>query len=117
MKTEDLVRALAADHAAHGSTLEWGMRRAGVLASIIAMGLYAVMLGPRPDVVAGAGEPRFAFKLTLTILLATTSVMLGLRLARPAAGARTWFVAIATVPMLLSAAVLVELSVVPHALW
>src|SRR5262245_53280444 len=117
MKTEDLIRALVADHAARRSTLEWELGRAVVLGSMIATGLYAVMLGPRPDIVAAAGEPRFAFKLALTILLATTSLLLGLRLVRPAAGARTWFVAIAAVPMLLSAAVLVELIAVPRALW
>jgi hypothetical protein len=117
MKTDDLIRALAADHAPRGASLEGALARAVALGFAIAGALFLVILGPRPDVATAMGEPRFVFKFVITLLLAASSLMLGLRLARPADGTRPWSWALAAVPVILLAAVLVELAAVPRASW
>jgi hypothetical protein len=116
MKTDDLISALAADHAPRVS-LKRDMTRAALVGFVLAAVLFAVTLGPRPDIATVAGEPRFAFKIVLTLLLAATSFGLGLRLAHPADGAKPWWLALAVVPFLLAIAVLTELSVLPAASW
>jgi hypothetical protein len=105
---------LAADHAARGASLELRLAAAVAIGFAIAAGLFLLTLGPRPDLATALGEPRFVFKLLMTLLLAASSLMLGLRLARPAAATTAWSLVLATVPVLLLLAVIVELSVVPQ---
>jgi hypothetical protein len=117
MKTDELIHALAADHAPRGTALEWRLAGAVLAGFAVAAAFFAVMLGPREDFAEVLGEPRFAFKLLLTLLLAAVSLGLGMRLARPAAGARPWSLALAAVLVVLALAVLIELIVVPPASW
>jgi hypothetical protein len=117
MKTDDLIRALAADHAARAPSLERALARAVALGLAISAALFAAILGPRPDLAVVIGEPRFAFKLLLTLLLAASSFMLASRLARPARDTKRWWLVLAAVPVLLAAAVLTELSVLPAGSW
>jgi hypothetical protein len=117
MKTDDLIRALAADHAARAPSLERSLARAVALGLAISAALFAAILGPRPDLAVVIGEPRFAFKLLLTLLLAASSFMLASRLARPARDTKRWWLVLAAVPVLLAAAVLTELSVLPAGSW
>jgi hypothetical protein len=116
MKTEDLVRALAADHSARDRSLEWSLASAS-LAGMAAAALFVLTLGARDDLVDALADPRFVFKLGLMLLLAASSAMLALRLARPAAGTTTWLLALGTVPLLLLIAVIVELIFLPRAAW
>jgi hypothetical protein len=117
MNTEDLVRALAADHSARDHSLEWGLASATLAGLVAAAALFVLALGPRDDLADLLTDPRFVFKLGLMLLLAASSAMLALRLARPAAGAMTWSLALATVPILLLIAVIVELISLPRASW
>jgi hypothetical protein len=117
MKTDDLIRALAADHAARGASLERALAGAVALGFAIAATLFVLFLGPRPDIATELGDPRLAFKFAITLLLAASSVMVGLRLARPTDGTRAWSLALAAVPVILLAAVLIELAVMPRASW
>ena len=117
MKTDDLIRALAADHAPRGVSLEWRLTRAALIGFAVAGALFALILGPRPDIAAVAGDPRFAFKIVLTLVLAAASLALALRLARPAANAKPWWLALAAVPVVVALAVLIELSVLPAVSW
>jgi hypothetical protein len=117
MKTDDLIRALAADHAPRGASLAWGLTRGALLGFAIAAALFAMILGPRPDLVEAFGEPRFAFKVLMALVLAGSSFMLSLQLARPAHRTKPWSLVLAAVPVLLALAVLVELSVLPSAEW
>jgi hypothetical protein len=117
MKTEDLVRALAADHVAQARPLEWTLAAAVATGFLLAAALFVLTFGPRDDLAEVLVDPRLVFKLGLMLLLAASSAMLALRLARPAAGATTWSLALATVPLLLFIAVIVELILLPRASW
>ncbi len=116
MKTADLIRALAVDGIAPPSP-----RRALALALIpgvaIAACLYFAVLGLRPHFLTLLGEPRFLFKVCVTILLAALSCVLVLRLARPGANARGAALLVAIAPALLAVAVGAELFAVPAAEW
>jgi hypothetical protein len=83
MKTDDLIRALAADNATPRTGLERALLFAIVPGLAVAAILFAVLLGPRPDLAQVAGEPGFLFKLFATLSLAVTASWLLLRLARP----------------------------------
>jgi hypothetical protein len=119
MRTDDLINALAQDHAAH-PRLE-PLRRTFVAAMALGLGIavvaFALALGIRPDIVSALATWRFDFKLVLTLTLALTSARLVWRLARPAANARAAELAMATGPLLLLGAVLYELWVIPEAAW
>jgi hypothetical protein len=115
MKTDALIRALAADHAVRAAPLERYL--AGALAAAVAVSaiLFAVILGPRDDIAAAMHTPRFIFKFVVTLTLAASAGLLVLRLARPGALVRS--VWLAAGPALLISAVLVELVLVPVLSW
>jgi hypothetical protein len=117
MKTDELIRALTADHAPRGASLERALAGAAAAGFATAAALFVLILGPRPDIVTAFGEPRFAFKFVITLLLAASSAMVGLRLARPMDPASPWRAVLAAVPIILLVAVLVELIVVPLGSW
>ena len=81
------------------------------------MALFAVTLGPRPDLALVTSDMRFLFKFVVTLLLALCSALLVWRLVRPGAPARLQIVALAFVPLVLAAGVLVELFVLPTPSW
>ena len=84
MKTSDLVRALAADCAAAPLSLRQLFGIAMIPGVAIALSLYFVNLGPRLHLLALFAEPRFLFKVCLSLLLAVLSATMGLapRLSR-----------------------------------
>ena len=65
MKTEDLINALAEDHAARPQpgSLRWTFFVAVALGLIIAAIAFALVLGVRPDVALAMQTWRFNFKL------------------------------------------------------
>ncbi len=101
MKTDDLIRALAAD----GATPRAGLARVLVLAAIpgiiVAAILFAVLLGPRPDLAEVAGDPGFLFKLVVTLTLAATASWLLLRLSRPGVEAGAAAIALLAAPTMI----------------
>jgi hypothetical protein len=62
MQTDDLVHALAADHgtraAAPGRVLAFAL----VAGLAVAAAMFALLLGPRPDIAVALGSPRFLIK-------------------------------------------------------
>lgn len=117
MKTNELIKALAADSgrpAASLSSVWWG---AAGLAIAFAAAAFLVMLGPRPDIAAALGTPRFLFKFVVTITLALSAFGIVRTLARPG---ETWSKAapyLAAAPVVLAAAVIVELFSLPPETW
>ncbi len=77
MKTEDLINALAEDHAARPQpgSLQW-IFVAMALGLTIAAIAFALVLGVRPDVALAMQTWRFDFKLVMTFTLAITSARL-----------------------------------------
>jgi hypothetical protein len=117
MKTDDLIRALTSDLAPPGPSIETRFAVAFLPGLLIALALFAVTLGPRPDLVLVASDMRFLFKFVVTLLLALCSALLVWRLVRPGAPARLQIVVLAFVPLVLAGGVLMELFVLPTASW
>ena len=117
MKTDDLIRALAADSATRPMPPGRALALALIPGVAIALGFHFAILGLRPHLFALLGEPRLLFKLCLTVLLAALSGVLVSRIARPGTGVRRSVLMLAIVPALLLVANLAELLVVPSTLW
>jgi hypothetical protein len=119
MKTEDLINALAEDHAARPQpgSLQRTFFVALALGLTIAAIAFALVLGVRPDVALAMKTWRFDFKLVMTFTLAITSAQLVWRLSRPAVDARSAEMALAIAPLLLLGAVTYELWSVPEPEW
>lgn len=117
MRTDDLIRAIAADGKARETAPEPTLCGGLMVAAAVAAGLFFLTLGPRPHFLALLGEPRFAFKLGLVVLLAGASCRLVLRLARPGADPHGTVSLLASVPVLLAIGTLAELLAVPAGQW
>jgi hypothetical protein len=116
VKTQELIRALAADAARPPVPINRYLSIAlagGVALSVL---LFLVTLRARPDVAAGDWTPAFCFKLIVTLVLAGTSAALLSDVARPMPGLRHRLVLIFA-PVLLIAGVLLELFTVPSGDW
>jgi hypothetical protein len=100
MRTDELVRALAADR--HDDRPLW-LRVGGALVVGLAVAavLFMLTLRPRADVAAAMHDPRFNFKFAITLTLAFAAGGLLLRLARPGARRGWWAAALLLVPALL----------------
>ena len=119
MKTEDLINALAEDHAARPQpgSLQRTFFVAVALGLTIAAIAFALTLGVRPDVALAMQTWRFNFKLVMTFTLAITSARLVWQLSRPAVDPRSAEMALAIAPLLLLGAVTYELWSVPEPEW
>lgn len=117
MKTDDLIRSLAADLTVSRSSLELRFAATVMPGLLLALVLFAVTLGPRPDLAAAMGDRRFIFKFVITLLLALCSELLIGRLARPGAAMRWQLLLLATVPAVLALGVGAELTALPRSLW
>jgi hypothetical protein len=117
MKTNDLIRALAADSATRPMSLRQAFAVAMIPAVVIAACLFLAILGPRPHFFGLLAEPRFAFKICLALLLAALSAGLVKRLGKPGAGTHRDILRLAIVPALLGAGIASELLAVPPDLW
>jgi hypothetical protein len=118
MKTDDLIRALAADGDSATSSIG---RLVGIrlLPAVgVAIGIYFAVLGVRPHLLTAIdSDPRVAFKIGLMVVLLCLSVPVTLRLAKPAAGPGAAAVALISVPALLLLAVAYECFAFPEADW
>jgi len=117
MKTDDLIRALTSDLGALGASIEARFAMAFLPGVLLALALFAITLGPRPDLMLVAGDVRFLFKFVVTLSLALCSALLVWRLVRPGAPARLQIAVLAFVPLVLAAGVLMEMMVLPVPSW
>lgn len=117
MKTDDLIRAIAADAtppaAAPGSRLALALL-AGVIA---AGGLFMILLGPRGNALASLESLRFLLKFAVTLSLALVAAGLALRLVRPGAPAGLWRGALLLSPGLLLIGIAGEMLALPRESW
>jgi hypothetical protein len=117
METSDLIEALGKDAKAKAASLAAVLTGAGLAAIIVAFVLFAVLIGPRPDLAAAAGTPRFLFKFVVTLALVLAAAALLAALARPGASRRTRAQMLLVAPLLLGVAVAVEFLAVPREAW
>ena len=116
MNTDRLITALAADgaqDAAPGRALSW----AALAGLAIAVILFFVLLGPRPDFMPAMHSWRFVFKFVAALALAASAALLVARATQPATACGPVDMVLALAPALLLAAVIVELVAVPQAAW
>ena len=116
MRTDELIRALAADSARPVVPIErWltGALGAGIALSAV---LFLAALHTRPDIGQAAYTPAFGFKLVVMLSLAATAAFLLSDVARPMPPVR-WQRALPLAPALLAAGVIFELVTVPAHSW
>ena len=117
MKTDDLIRTLAADPPAHGWSMPALLALAALAGLAVSVGLYFAAIGPREDIAAAAHSLRFLLKPAETLLLAMLAAPALLRLAQPGAPWRQATLLIAVVPAVVAIAVVAELIAVPRVQW
>lgn len=116
MKTDDLIKMLSQDAAVTTNVaraIGWAIVGGTLIAGL---GFFAV-IGFRPDIAQALETVRFVFKFVVTISLAIAAIGMVLRIARPGVPLNGWGWALAAAPILLGAAVLIELSVTPETVW
>jgi hypothetical protein len=116
MKTEQLVELLARDETRApppGSSL----LRALLPAALVAVAVFAVLVGFRPDLPQALRSTWFNFKvlLNVSLWLAATGVLLGM--ARPGVAASGWMRVLWAVPVLLLLGAGAELLRLPSGQW
>ena len=116
MKTEDLIGALAQDGLGRR-----GIDRAIGLSLLVGCAVATIVffwrIGFRPDIDAVMMQPRFMLKFAVTLPLAATAAAFLLRIARPGVPYGPWGWALAISPIILTMAVVVELFLLPEAVW
>jgi hypothetical protein len=117
VKTSELIAALAADPVPERVHLGRRFAAALALGVVGALVVYALVVGPRPDVLAALGTIRFDLKLVDALALALPAILLLVRLQRPDAKPGTLALWLFAPLLLLGAAVAVELIVVPQDEW
>ncbi|MGD9913538.1 MAG: NrsF family protein [Rhizobiaceae bacterium] len=115
MQTGRLIDALAADAARKPQAMAGAWLLALLAAVAFAAAVFFATLGPRPDFAIAAETPRFLFKFVVTLVLLASALAGLIAIARPGARlVRTWLLVAA--PLLLAAAVIGELVVLPSEL-
>jgi hypothetical protein len=118
METGDLIRALQADA---GRRPAVPLDRIWLLAIVVATAAAAIsffdMLSPRKDLSAAIESVRFLAKFAYAGLLIATAWLAVRVLSRPEGSLRQVLPLLAAAPVLLLAAVVLELAVLPPAEW
>ena len=117
MRTSELIAALAADPVAEAVHMRRRFAGALALGLVGSLALYALFVGPRPDIAAALGTVRFDLKFADALALALPSLLLFVRLERPDAKPGALALWLFAPLVLLAAAVAVELIVVPPDEW
>lgn len=117
MKTDDLIKALSADAPVQQTPPRRAFLIAIVLGAAIAAAIWIGRLGPHHDFMQSLLAPRFEFKIFITVVLAVTAVLVARDAVRPEVQRSRLRMLLWTAPVLLVCAVIVELLVLPQALW
>jgi hypothetical protein len=117
MRTDDLIKALDADARGMTMPLDSAWRVAIAAAATIAAAVFWVTIGPRLDIMAAMHTMRFLSKFVFTIALAVSAFALIRALSTPGASTARRAAWMATAPLLVAVAVILELFAVPEAQW
>jgi hypothetical protein len=116
MRTEQLIRAMAAD-TTRPKPLGLVLPLALLAAAAAVAATFLPALGVRPDLGAALMQARVLVKQAFPLVLAVAAFGAALRLARPDLGPGPWTAALSAVPLLLGAAVIAEFVALPTADW
>jgi hypothetical protein len=117
MRTDDLVRALAADGGRVRLPLAAGLALALAVPTLVVAAVYLPLHGLRDDVVGLAWTPRLVFKFAIPLAAAIAAGGLSLDLVRPGAPAGRRLLWLAAVAVALVAGIGAELAVLPAGEW
>jgi len=90
MKTEQLIRTLAADNAHRARPVGLVLALALLAAAPVAVAMFLAGLGVRPDVMTAMHNPFFGLKFVDTLALAISAIVVSLHLSRPEASVKGW---------------------------
>ena len=117
MRTSEFIAALAADPVPKPIRLDRRVATAIALGLIVSFAIYALLMGPRPDIAEAVRTVRFNLKFVDAFAFALPSLLLTLRLARPDAKPKALALWLLAPLILLAAGVVIELIVVPSNEW
>ena len=117
MRTSEFIAALAADPVPEPIRLGRRVTAALAVGFVGSLAIYAVLMGPRPDIAVVVKTVRFNLKFVDAFAFALPTLLLMLRLGRPDAKPRALVIWLAAPLILLGGAVIVELLVVPQNEW
>ncbi|MFA6156378.1 NrsF family protein [Mesorhizobium sp.] len=117
MRTDDLIKALDADARDRAMPLQSAWWLAAGAATVVAAIVFLLTIGPRPDFMAAAHTMRFLSKFVFTIVLAVSAFALIRGLSTPGAATGRAMAGLIVAPLLVAAAVVLELFAVPQAEW
>jgi hypothetical protein len=118
MKTDDLIKALAADAKSVEPPIARTLAVAVGVGALLSLVLFLAMLGPRSDLAQVASSSvRFVFKFVVTLSLAISAFLLVRGLSRPdfKPDKRLWWLALG--PALLVLGIGLEMMSVPSDTW
>ena len=103
MDTDRLIRTLAADNDWRTQSVGTWLAAGLILAGVVSSMMFMMALRVRPDVMTAMHNPFFDLKFLVTLTLAIPAMVVGLRLAQPAAplGRRPWLLALPVVIVVL----------------
>ena len=84
MKTDDLIRTLAEDGATRRPSLARRLTVALLAGGFVAIVLFALLLGVRPDIVSALHTWRFVLKVAVALLAYALALWACARLTQPA---------------------------------
>lgn len=117
MKTDDLIAALSTDSPAQQTPPRRAFLLAVIVGAVIAGGTFLAMLGPRHDFMQAIHTIRFDFKFVVTLALFATALIVARDMARPEVRRSRMRALLWTAPVLMIAAVAIELYVLPQSEW
>jgi hypothetical protein len=117
VRTSEFIAALAADPVPEPIRLGRRVVAALVVGLLGSLAIYALLMGPRPDIAEAVQTVRYNLKFVDAFAFALPSLLLTLRLARPDAKPRAMALWLLAPFILLAAGVVVELLVVPSDEW
>jgi hypothetical protein len=117
VKTDELIRALAADARARPPSLGVASALGLAAGGAVTASTFFIVIGFRPDISQALETIRFLFKFVVALSIVLPAVVLSLGQARPGARLAAWGWALALAPALLLLGVVVELVSTPPMSW
>lgn len=117
MKTDDLIRALAADRTSSPPAPGRALAMAAIVGFAVSVVPFLIWIGLRPNLSAVMMSWPFMLKPIEMILLVAAAAALVLRLAKPGLSPRPALLVAAAAPAIMIAALAAELMMVPRSEW
>jgi hypothetical protein len=116
VRTDDFIDLLVQDPPPRWS-FKSRFESATACGIVIAAAFFFLAVGLRRDILEVIASPGFLFKFVVTLLQAAGATGFALRMGEPGKSTDRWIWALATVPILLAAASVAEMALIPADGW